>query len=129
MKVAPIFENEENQVKHNIRKYHVERANTRLMKVRMMLHMFQDKEYCDRYKKIINDSVNTINPDFMDDQIVYKYVSLVEDIWNQVTNDIYNNMETEPRWSCFETEPNDICPPKHQEELSKTAEQVYKRYK
>ena len=70
--------------------------------------MFQDKEYCDRYKKIINDSVNTINPDFMDDQIVYKYVSLVEDIWNQVTNDIYNNMETEPRWSCFETEPKDI---------------------
>ncbi len=120
MQVAPIIENEKNEVKHNIRKYHVERANTRLMKVRMMMDMFQDKEYCDRYKKIIQDTVNTLNPDFMDDQIVYKYVSLVEDIWNQVTNDIYNNMETEP---------NDIVPPKHQEQLSKTAEQVYKRYK
>ena len=124
MKVAPIFENEENQVKHNIRKYHVERANTRLMKVRMMMDMFQDKEYCERYNKIIQDTVNTLNPDFMDDQVVYKYVSLVEDIWNQVTNDIYNNMETEPRALDVVT-----CPPEHQEELSKTAEQVYKRYK
>ena len=120
MQVAPIIENEKNEVKHNIREYHVERANTRLMKVRMMMDMFQDKEYCDRYNKIIQDTVNTLNPDFMDDQVVYKYVSLVEDIWNQVTNDIYNNMETEP---------NDIVPPKHQEQLSKTAEQVYKRYK